>query len=88
GISTDTKEEIKKFIDDYNLNFPLLSDADKTVTEEYGVLKENGLAKRVTFIVDMEGKIADILEVKDIDSHSDYVFNAAVKLNSKWGILE
>jgi len=83
GISTDTKEEIKKFIDDYNLNFPLLSDADKKVTEEYGVLKENGLAKRVTFIVDMEGKIADILEVKDINSHSDYVFNAAVKLNSK-----
>jgi len=80
GISTDTKEDIKKFIDDYNLNFPLLSDADKKVTKEYGVLKENGLAKRVTFIIDMEGNIADILEVKDINSHADYVFNAAVKL--------
>ncbi len=81
GISTDKKEDIKKFIDDYNLNFPLLSDADKKVVKEYGVLKDNGLAKRVTFIVDMEGNIADILEVKDIDSHADYVFNAAVRLN-------
>jgi peroxiredoxin Q/BCP len=80
GISTDDKEEIKKFIDNYNLNFPLLSDEDKTVTEKYGVLKENGNAKRVTFIIDMKGDIAEILEVKDIDSHSDYVFNSARKL--------
>jgi peroxiredoxin len=44
------------------------------------VLRESGTAKRVTFIIDMEGNISDILEVKDIDSHSDYVFNAAVQL--------
>ena len=80
GISTDTKEDIIKFIDDYDLNFPLLSDADKNVTNDYGVLKENGLAKRVTFIINMGGIIADILEVKDIESHSDYVFIAASKL--------
>ncbi|OGU72246.1 MAG: hypothetical protein A2V93_05665 [Ignavibacteria bacterium RBG_16_34_14] len=83
GISTDTKEDIKKFVEDYNLNFPLLSDEDKKVTEQYSVLKENGTAKRVTFIIDKEGKIADILEVKEIDSHADYVFNATIKLNSK-----
>src|SRR5690606_7841239 len=61
GISTDSKDDIKKFIDDYNLNFPLLSDNDKNVSRDYGVLKENGYAKRVTFIVDMDGNIADIL---------------------------
>ncbi|HSP88964.1 MAG TPA: peroxiredoxin [Ignavibacteriaceae bacterium] len=83
GISTDNKEAIKKFVDDYSLNFPLLSDEDKKVTEQYGVLKDNGTAKRVTFIVDKDGKIADILEVKEIDKHADYVFNSAIKLNSK-----
>ncbi|RPI69992.1 MAG: peroxiredoxin [Ignavibacteriales bacterium] len=80
GISTDSKDEIKTFVDVYSLNFPLLSDNDKNVSRDYGALKENGNAKRVTFIVDMDGNIADILEVNDIDSHSDYVFNAASKL--------
>jgi peroxiredoxin Q/BCP len=80
GISTDSKEEIKEFIDDYNLNFPLLSDLNKKVTSAYGILSENGNAKRVTFIVDKKGIIKEILEVKDIDSHSDYVFNSAMKL--------
>jgi peroxiredoxin Q/BCP len=80
GISTNSKDEIKKFIDEYNLNFPLLSDSDKQVSGNYGVLKENSTAKRVTFIMDLEGNIADILEVKDIDSHSDYVFKGALKL--------
>jgi peroxiredoxin Q/BCP len=82
GISTDPKEDIKEFIDDYNLNFPLLSDADKKVTTAYGVLSENGNAKRITFIVDKKGIINEIIEVKDIDSHSDYVFNSAMKLKS------
>jgi peroxiredoxin Q/BCP len=80
GISTDQKAEIKKFIDNYSLNFPLLSDSDKKVTSAYGVLSENGNAKRVTFIIDKKGIIKEIIEVKDIDSHSDYVFNSAMKL--------
>jgi peroxiredoxin Q/BCP len=80
GISTDTKEEIEEFVDDYSLNFPLLSDADKQVSEEYGVLKENGRDKRVTFIVDMEGKINEVMNVKDIGAHSEQVFEAALKL--------
>jgi len=80
GISTDSTEEIKKFIDNNSLNFPLLSDADKKVTSAYGVLNDNGRAKRFTFIVDKEGIIREIIEVKDIASHSDNVLNAAMKL--------
>lgn len=82
GISTDSKEEIKTFIDEYNINFPLLSDEDRSVSEKYGVLNEKGTAKRVTFIIDKEGKIAEMITVKDIDSHSDYVFDAAIKLET------
>ena len=80
GISTDTKEEIEKFVNDYSLNFPLLSDADKQVSEAYGVLQENCRDKRVTFIIDLEGKVNEIIDVTDIDSHSEYVFDAALKL--------
>lgn len=80
GISVDDKKAIKKFIDDYNLNFPLLSDNDKKVSEKYGVLSNGGMDKRITFIVDKKGKIADIISVTDIKNHSAEVFKKAVAL--------
>lgn len=80
GISVDSKESIKEFENDYQLNFPLLSDETKEVTEKYGVLNNVGLASRVTFIVDKEGKLANIIRDVDIDSHSAQVFEMALKL--------
>jgi peroxiredoxin Q/BCP len=80
GISVDDKPAIKKFVDDYKLNFPLLSDADKKVSKEYNVVGMLGFDKRVTFIVDKNSKIADIIEVKDIANHSKMVLDKALTL--------
>jgi thioredoxin-dependent peroxiredoxin len=80
GISVDDKTAIKKFIDDYKLNFPLLSDADKKVSKKYGVLGITGYDKRITFIVDKNSKIADVMEVKDIANHSKTVLEKAMAL--------
>jgi peroxiredoxin Q/BCP len=80
GISTDDKPAIKKFIDDYKLNFPLLSDADKKVSKEYGVVGMLGFDKRITFIIDKNSKIADVMEVKDIANHSKTVLEKAIAL--------
>ncbi|MDR3610271.1 MAG: peroxiredoxin [Ignavibacteriaceae bacterium] len=80
GISVDDKPAIKKFVDDYKLNFPLLSDADKKVSKEYDVVGILGFDKRVTFIVDKNSKIADIIEVKDIANHSKMVLDKALTL--------
>ena len=80
GISTDDKPAIKKFIDDYKLNFPLLSDADKKVSKEYGVVGMLGYDKRITFIVNKDSKIADVMEVKDIANHSKTVLEKAIAL--------
>ena len=80
GISTDDKPAIKKFIDDYKLNFPLLSDANRKVSKEYGVVGMLGYDKRITFIVDKNSKIADIMEVKDIANHSKTVLEKAIAL--------
>ena len=74
------QKKLKKFIDDYELNFPLLSDSSKSVSKEYGVLKDNGMDKRVTFIVDKKGNIANIINVTDIASHSQQVFDDAKEL--------
>lgn len=80
GISVDSKASIKEFINDYNLNFPLLSDEEKEVSKAYGVLNTIGLDSRITFIIDKQGKIANILKDVDVETHADEVFNLAVKL--------
>lgn len=81
GISVDGKKDIKSFVDKYNLNFPLLSDSSKEVSKKYGVLMTYGVDKRVTFIVDKKGNIADIINVTDIDGHAAQVYQIASKLN-------
>lgn len=80
GISVDSKEALKEFIDDHELNFPLLSDENKEVSKAYGVLNNIGLDSRITFIVDNEGNIASILRDVDVETHAEDVYNIAVKL--------
>lgn len=80
GISVDSKEAIKKFLDEHNLNFPLLSDEKKEVAKAYGVLNNLGFTNRVTFIIDREGKIAKIIRKVNVDTHADEVFEIASKL--------
>ncbi len=80
GISTDPVEDIQKFVEDHNLNFSLLSDDSKRVTPRYGVLRDNGMAKRVTFIVNNKGIIHKIIPVTDIDSHAAEVYSIASQL--------
>lgn len=81
GISVDSKESIKEFIDDHNLNFPLLSDEMKEVSKAYGVLNTIGIDSRITFIIDKQGNIANILRDVDVETHAEDVFNIAIKLN-------
>ncbi len=61
GISVDTVDSHKKFCTKEGLNFKLLSDANHQVTAAYGSLMNLGVvkfAKRNTFLIDPEGKIA------------------------------
>jgi peroxiredoxin Q/BCP len=66
GVSPDPIASHKKFRDKYDLNFPLLSDADHQVAEAYGVWKEKSMygrkywgIERSTFIIDEEGTIVE-----------------------------
>jgi peroxiredoxin Q/BCP len=80
GISIDSKTDIKRFVRQNKLNFPILSDENKIVSTKYGVLRDDGKAKRVTFIVDRKGIIVRIIEVSDVSTHSQDVFEIASKL--------
>lgn len=80
GISVDSKELIRDFINDHNLNFPLLSDENKAVSKSYGVLNDIGLDSRITLIIDKKGNITNIMRDVDVETHADDVFNIAVKV--------
>ncbi|MCS7146029.1 MAG: peroxiredoxin [Nitrososphaerota archaeon] len=70
GISTDSLESHKKFIQKYGLTFPLLSDRGAEVARLFDAY--NSLfkaAKRKTFIISPEGKIAKIIEGVKPDEH-------------------
>jgi len=76
GISVDDVESHKKFAEKHGLPFALLADADKSVAKSYGVLKSYGVievARRDTFIIDPQGRIAKHYESVDPDGHSKVV---------------
>ena len=60
AISTDNTPSLKAFAQQLSLPFPLLSDfVDRKVSKAYGVLlPKYGVANRVTFVIDKEGKIS------------------------------
>jgi len=60
-ISVDKVEDNKKFVAKYDLDFPILSDPDKSVAKAYGVLNpQRGVANRWTFYIDKDGVLREI----------------------------
>ena len=63
GMSTDALYALKKYKEEQNLNFTLLSDFNKEISLMYGAQYAEwynlmkGVAKRAAFVIDKEGKI-------------------------------
>lgn len=69
AASTDTVEKNREFSEEYGFWYPLLCDSEGEVAKSYGILMPVvGLAKRVTFIIDPQGKIASINSKVDTSS--------------------
>jgi len=63
AISTDFGPTLAHWKKELNVSYTMLSDHMRKVSELYGVLiPEMGIANRVTFVVDTDGKIASIDE--------------------------
>jgi len=74
GVSLDDIESHQAFAEKYHLPFPLLSDAHGEVAKRYGALWQLGpikFAKRHSFIIDPQGKIARIYRDVKPAIHSD-----------------
>lgn len=58
--SVDTPEKNTEFAKEYELDFPVLADPEKTMTQAYGVLNDRGFANRWTYYIDAQGVVVKI----------------------------
>jgi thioredoxin-dependent peroxiredoxin len=78
GVSADSVESHRKFREKFGLNFPLLADEDREVSEAYGVWKEKSMygktfmgIERTTFLIDEAGKVAEVWRKVKPAGHAD-----------------
>lgn len=88
GVSIDAVKDQKKFAEKYSLPFPLLADTEGTTAAAYGVVNNImglKLAKRQSFIVDPEGRIARHYTQVDPKTHSRQVLADLKELQAAAG---
>ena len=85
GISRDTVKAQKKFEQKYDLNYPLLADAEETVCRYFGVIKPKTMygklvsgVERTTYVIapaDAEGRqrILEVFEKVKPEGHAEAV---------------
>jgi peroxiredoxin Q/BCP len=83
GVSTQDEASHRKFTEKYKLNFPLLADTGGAVGRAYGTIGGGGLlsklksaagmADRVTFVIDEQGRIAHVIDRPDVAHHAEEV---------------
>ena len=86
GISTDSLESHRAFIEKHGLPFPLLSDEEGKMVRGFGVWveKEYGGQKtmgteRSTFVIGPDGRIKEIFRRVKPDMHADQLLEALKK---------
>ena len=72
GVSAADEAGHQAFTNKYNLNFPLLADTNKSIITAYDV-DGGGYAKRVTYIIDGNGKIIDVDASVNTSTHASDV---------------
>ena len=77
GVSADSQQKQSNFRDKNNLKYPLLADVDKQIINTYGVWgtkkfmgKEYEGIHRITFLIDEEGVIEDIITKVKTKEHT------------------
>ncbi|MBN3869358.1 peroxiredoxin [Nostoc sp. JL33] len=69
GVSADDEVSHQAFTQKYNLNFPLLADTDKSLIKAFDV-DGGGYAKRVTYVIDPNGKITHVDSAVNTTTHA------------------
>jgi len=77
GVSADSAKAQAKFIEKYDLPFPLLADEDKSVIQAFGVWgpkkfmgREYDGIHRTTFVIDENGMIEEVISDVKTKAHA------------------
>jgi peroxiredoxin Q/BCP len=77
GVSADSEKAQLKFVEKYDLPFPLLADEEKSVIQAFGVWgpkkfmgKEYDGIHRTTFVIDENGTIEDVISDVKTKAHA------------------
>lgn len=82
GVSTQDVASHRRFTAKHRLNFPLLADTDRSVARAYGTIGGGlggalrgmlGMAERVTFVIDEQGRIAHVIDDVNTRDHAAQV---------------
>lgn len=83
GVSTDNEKSHRKFIEKEKLPFRLLADTDKGLHAKYGTWIEKSMygrkymgTARVTFIINENGIIDEIIGKVDTKNHTDQILKS------------
>ena len=64
-----------------NLNFPLQADTDGKIADAYGVkMTDRNMARRVSFLIGLDGKIAHMTDTPSADTHLTEMTESVWKL--------
>ncbi len=91
GVSADDTDSHKKFISKYELPFPLLSDSEHDMLEDFGVWQEKSMSgktymgiARMTFVVDPDGRVAKVFDNVKPDEHSGEILSYLDVVMANW----
>lgn len=80
GVSVDDENSHKKFVQKFELPFPLLADTEKEIVTAYGVWGEKSMygkkymgTQRVTYLINEEGIIASVIDKVKVDDHAGQI---------------
>ena len=83
GVSTDSEQSHRAFIEKHGLPFPLLSDEEKRMVGNYGVWVEKTMSgktfmgtERSTFVIGPDGRISAIFRRVKPEGHAEQVLEA------------
>ena len=82
GVSKDSAQSHRGFIDKQNLPFRLIADTDTTLQQQFGVWAEKKMYGRTymgtlrhTFLIDENGVIEKVIEKVDTKNHAQQILN-------------
>lgn len=82
GVSTQDEASHRAFAAKYGLPFALLADPEKRITKAFGAIGLFGLAKRVTYLLAPDGRVARAWDKVNPQRHSREVLEAVAALRA------